>query len=285
MIIGGTNFNVMPWPVPQTVWSIKYGKNSNNYFDGRDRGPSSDQYFGRIRFVDTAANITSLQTTLASKRSGIILSGFNSETMLFGANLDYSTYINCAITKIGPRKHISVNKLFEIEATFRAIQPTFVSVVPSLSGLNLQKGYNADRSFEVNTKFSFNQIATYLDHGDDTLTFTGEFLQSTDEMKAIRSALLSTVRANAITFPVPYLNISPGFQPFGPMCGPFKVKVIDWSDEMVSRDKWILKIVFTRDVPAFSAGNGPRNINTITYLQAGNGARNLSNMRLGRRQL
>ncbi len=88
---------------------------------------------------------------------------------------------------------------------------------------------DADNSYEARKIFSQNQTAYYTDHLSDIGTFTGRFVQTTAQMRAILAYLLVTARASSFSFP----NIGVAY-PFGYTRGAYasktcKVKSFEFS--------------------------------------------------------
>jgi len=254
MIIAGTSYHVQLWPVPATSPAIAWKKKANGYPTGRDRTAAQDIYTGRVRIADRTAVLDALQATLDANQNGITLSGLSSGEMVFGANVDYSGSIAATVTDFGTRANVMTNAIHELEIEFRAISPTLLATTPSLASLKLQEGWKGDRSTDITKTFAYNQTASYLKHLTDAGTFTGRFLQTTAQMQAIRAYLLTTARANPITFPALY---PAPFNPFGANEADNRFQkcfAISWSDKRINLNRWELQIDFAQARPYFSAG-------------------------------
>lgn len=255
MIIGGTNFGVQPWPEPKTTPGLsKWNGIGTGYQSARDFGLEKDIYETRILITDSPAVINSLQTVLNANRKGIVLSGFNSAEIIFGANVSYAGSINATVTNFGVRQSLYNDVLFDLEIKLRAINPTLLATTPSLAGLRLQEKFEGDVSTDVTKLFSHNSTPSYLDHKTDAGIFKGRFLQTTEQMKAIRAYLLNVARANAIPFPTMGGGI---FYPFGANAADSrfqKCNVIAWRDKALKLNLWELTIEFAQANPYFSGG-------------------------------
>lgn len=271
MIIGGTNFPIQPWPEIETIPAIKWPsrKLANGYRYGRDRGASEDVYKSRVLISDSPEVLNALQAVLKDNRQNISLSGFNSEEMIFGADVDYSVPITATVKDFGMRKNLYNDVIFDLELEFRIITKTLLATAPSLAGLRLQQGWEGDKSFDIVKRFSYNQTASYLDHETDAGLFRGRFLQTTEQMRAIRAYLLTVARANDIPFPNLF---SEPFYPFGAneQAAQFqKCNVISWSDRQLKNNLWELEMVLAQAEPYFSAGIDEDD-EEIDHLIAGN---------------
>lgn len=255
MIIGGVNFGLQPWPEPKTNLALgKWKGLGTGYQSARDRGFEQDIYESRVLISDGPAVIDSLQTVLNANRKGIVLSGFNAAEMIFGANVNYSGSINATVVDFGKRKNLYNDVLFDLEINFRAISPTLLATEPSLSGLKLQEKFEGDRSTDITKHFGYDGSASYLDHKTDAGIFTGRFLQTTEQMKAIRAYLLTVARVNAIPFPAMGVGV---FRPFGANAAQStfqKCNVIAWRDKPLKLNLWELEITFAQATPVFQAG-------------------------------
>lgn len=256
MIIAGINFDIEPWPEIKTTLGLGKWKGLGTGFQSaRDLGKSRDVYESKVLIKDIPSVLDSLQTVLAANRNGITLSGFNSEEIIFGADVDYGGSIVATVTDFGTRKNIYNDAIYELEINFRAMIPPLLTTTPSLDGLNLQEKFEGDVSRDITKLFSYNGSATYLDHKTDKGFFKGSFLQTTAQMKAIRAYLLNTARANAIPFPTLF---STPFRPFGasqPDSRFQKCNIVAWSDKCVAYGWWLLNITFAQAKPYFSAGS------------------------------
>lgn len=271
MLIAGTDFGVEPWPIPKTTPGLgKWKYLATGFQSARDFGAARDIYEGSIIVRDTPDVLDSLQTILNANRNGIVLSGFNDSEMIFGANVDYSGSINATVTKYGTRKNLNNNVIFQLELTFQAIAPTLLTTAPSLTGLNLQEQFDGDRSTDVTKLFDYSGVASYLDHKTDAGIFHGTFLQTTEQMKAIRAYLLQTARANVIPFPAMGNGV---FYPFGANEGDSRFQmcnVISWSDKPVNYDLWELEITFSQAAPIFAGGDSTSEEDTAFFFAPGN---------------
>lgn len=256
MIIGDTNFGIQPWPEIKTSpglgpWQLK----GNGYYTARDLGISQDRYESQVLISDTKEVIAALQAVLKANKKEITLSGFNSAEIIFGADVDYSEPITATYTAFGPKRNFKNDVLFDLEINFRAIEKTLLITTPSLAGLNLQEKWEGDKAFDITKLFGYDQSVTALEHSTDAGFFKGRFLQTTEQMKAIRAYLLTVARANAIPFPTMGVG---DFYPFGDNEAKSlfqKCNVIDWRDRQVKLDLWELEMVLAQALPYFSGGD------------------------------
>lgn len=253
MLIAGTSYNVNQWPEPITRPAISWKRLSTGYWQGYDRGAAQDVYEGRVRIADKTATLDALQATLDANRNGITLSSFSTGEHIFGSNVDYSGSISATVVDFGLRRNVMFRSIFELEITFRALSPSLLAVTPSLANLRLQEGWDGDRSTEVTKHFSYNQSASYIDHGSDVGLFKATFRQTSEEIKAIRAYLLTTARAESIEFP----EVLSDFYPYGAMETHSmyqKCHVKEWRDKRINFVFWDLEITFAQATPYFSAG-------------------------------
>lgn len=268
MIIGGTSFNIAQWPEPTTRPAITWKRGADGYHVGRDRGASEDVYEGRVRVFGIPATLDSLQAVLDANREGITLSGFNTGEMIFGANVSYAGSISATVTDFGMRRNLQSTTVFELEIGFRAISPTLLGTTPSLASLRLQEGWEGNRSTDITKHFSYSQDASYLQHGTDAGIFTGRFLQTTDQMKAIRAFLLSEARAAPFQFP----NVMADFYPFGANESERTFQMVcavAWSDRRVNLNRWELSLTLAQALPYFPGGSGDSDPDPEFYLAGG----------------
>jgi hypothetical protein len=252
--IGGTSYRIRPWPEPRTKWSVTFSKLSTGYHQGRDRGASEDVYEGTVLVSDTVAHLDSLQAVLAANRNGITLSSMSSGEMVFGANVDYSGSISATVVNHGMRRNVFHTGADALEITFRALSPALLGITSSWASLRLQEGWEGDRSHENQKHFSYGQTASYLDHETDAGLFSAKFVQTTEQMMAIRAYLLTTARGNPVQFP----SLLPTLYPFGAngseaayqMC-----HVVAWEDRRINLNRWELNLTLAQADPYFSAGS------------------------------
>lgn len=263
MIIGGTNFGIQPWPEIKTTPGLgKWKKLANGYYSVRDFGAARDIYESKVLITDVPSVIHSLQNVLQANRNAITLSGFNDAEIIFGADVDYSEPITATVTDFGKRKNLFNNALDDLEIEFRVISKTLLATAPSLAGLKLQQGWTGDRSTDVTKHFSYDQSASYLDNKTDAGFFKGSFVQTTEQMKAIRAYLLTVARAEAIPFPTMGGSL---FYPFGANEADSrfqKCNIMGWSDQCFKVGWWNLEINFAQAYPYFPGGSGAADIET-----------------------
>lgn len=242
--IGTGSYNMLQWPTSRVIPSILWTQNAAGYWMGSDRGAAQDIYEADCVFVDKEYVINELATVLEEHRESLALEGL--PTSVFSPNVDHSGTLTVTAKSIR-RRHIqygvpsATSQVYALEVTFRAISPTLLATTPSLSTLKLQEGFEASPSYEMGKAFSFDQTAFYTDHGSDIGRFEGVFRQTTAQARAILAYLLTTARANAVTFP----SIGVTY-PFGVSRGPLPMNCKVKSFE-ISRQNfvfWDLKIEF-----------------------------------------
>ncbi len=272
MIIGGTNFPIQPWPEIKTNPGLGKWKGLGTGFQSaRDYGVVRDVYESRIIIKDTPDVLNALQAVLKVNRNGITLSGFNEAEIIFGADVDYSQPISATVADFGMLRNVHNDVFFELEIGLRVISKTLLTTTPSIAGLNLQEKFEGDTSKDITKLFSYDNSASYLDHETDAGIFKGRFLQTTEQMKAIRAYLLTVARANAIPFPTMGAGL---FYPFGANQADSrfqKCHVIAWRDKALKLNLWELEMTFAQATPYFLGGDTDGEESTAFFFNPGTG--------------
>lgn len=244
---------------PLTQWAVAFHKGADGYHTARDRGAAQDIYAASIAFHGPLDELQALEAVLDSNRQAFsITCGIGEE--VFGPELDYSSPLSVTVEQHGEIERVSFAQ-YAMPLRLRHLAPAFKATTPSLSALRLSNWrYGASSSFDIKKQFSYSGAASYLDHGTDVGVFTGEFTQTGTEMEAIRRALLSTVRGNAIPFP----DLAGITRPFGQRKQPTpfqKCHIIEWED--LGRENftdWRLRITFAQANPYFTAGDSTEEV-------------------------
>jgi hypothetical protein len=239
---------------PMTQWAVEYKPLANGYHAARDRGAAQDAYMGAVVFKGPQDELETLEAVLDGNRETFAITCGAGEE-IFGADVDYSGPLTVTVDDYGNCERVSFAQ-FGMPLRLRLLAPTFLGTA-SLSALRLSSWrYGASSSFDITRKYSYSGAVSHLDHRTDAGVFIGEFTQTTAEMKAIRRALLSTVRGTSIQFP----NFGGIEYPFGTRMSDRrfqKCHVLEWED--LGRENftdWRLRIAFSQATPYFSAETG-----------------------------
>ena len=231
---------------PDTIPAIKWHQLSNGNWRGSDRGSSEDIYMSSILFQGPRSELTTLENFLDSnRRSWNITLGTGEE--IFGADVDYSSAISVTVVDYGKISQLGYNK-WGMAMKLRANTLSFLSVTPSLDSLRLSSHISDQYSeFDIDKKFSYDEVAFFNDHASDPGIFEGRFTQTFTEMQAIRRYLSNTLRNGSAT---PFPTFGGITTPFGIRegTGPFTFRVVDWND--LGRSNYVdfeLKIKFVRE--------------------------------------
>jgi hypothetical protein len=237
---------------PMTQWAVEWKPLATGYHAARDRGAAQDTLSAAVVFKGPQDELEALEGVLADNRETFAITCAAGEE-IFGADVNYSGSLSVTVEDYGRCERVSFAQ-YSMPLRLRLLAPTFTGTA-SLAALRLSSWrYGASSSFDITRKFSYTGTVSHLDHRTDAGVFIGEFTQTTAEMKAIRRALLSTVRGAAIPFP----NFGGITQPFGHRAAatPFlKCNILEWED--LGRENftdWRLRIVFAQANPYFSAG-------------------------------
>lgn len=243
--IAGNNFCAVRWPKPSIDWSLEWVLASSKNHYCSDRGAAQDVYSAEFTLYDTEDALNNLQNVLASSRYQVTMSDFGEA--LFAPNVNHTGSINASIMARGIRKAMGFaaggGELFEMRCKATAIQPTKLSLTPSLSVLRLQHGYEADKSFEARAGFSYDQTVRYTDTADDVGIFNFKGLQSTAELQQVLAYILASPD-RGVAFTMPTIAGEP--YPFGIVrgAGPFQAKIRNFSFTRRDFQMWDLGIQF-----------------------------------------
>lgn len=202
--VAGTGVSVKQWPSPRIEPAIRWIQSSGGNWSGSDRGAAQDVYTSECVLMGTEAELDTMEGAFEDNREGLTLAAFTAP--LFAPNVNHTGSISATLIEMGRRKHVSFAAgsaagVYELPVTLRAISPTLLGTSPSLATLNIQEGFEADRSFEGRRAFTYNQTAVYGDWSIDAGRFVGKFRQSTAHTQAILAYLLTTARNNTVAFP------------------------------------------------------------------------------------
>jgi len=229
---------------PNTRPAIKWIQVANGFWKGNDRGASEDIIESSIVFKGPETELNDLETVLDSNRETFSIDCGTGEE-IFGADIDYSGSLTVSVVDYGRPRRVSFGQ-FSMAMKLRLPSPTYTGSA-SIADLRLADfRYIAASDFDMIKQFTLDGTSNYLDGQTDPGVFQARFLQTQDEMKAIRRYLLTTARTAAISFPSIGVD-----EPYGQRegSGPFNCKVIKWNDQgRVNYRDWLLNITFARDV-------------------------------------
>jgi len=226
MIWPGTKTVYTPWGYrPITLLSTSWIQQANGNWSADDRGTAQDVYESAISFKGPESELSELETILANNRENFSITCGGGEEV-FGADIDYSSALDVSVIKYGDISRISKAQ-YSMPMRLRLFSPSFTGSA-SIADLRLQSfRYKPNSDFSITKNFTLNGSATYIDEETDPGFFEAEFLQTHDEMKAIRRYLTTTARTAAISYPS--FGVS---KPFGQRVGAYSgnVKIIKWED-------------------------------------------------------
>jgi hypothetical protein len=240
---------VLPKFKPKTTLALKWVQASNGNWFASDRTSSSDVYETEVSTYgkESAINILleQLELNRLSDNHVITLSNFNSGEKIFGADVNYSSTINCTILN-NPERTQNTWKGFKLDLKLRALSPSFTGSpsFPSLKFLDI--GYVGISRTNVNKYDTYDGTFSYLDDQSNTGIFEGTFFLTDDEMKGLRR-YIATVRDGDFTI----TGINGVTYPFGPTRGAYPVtaKLIEWDDlGQFWNDHWKIKLKFAEVV-------------------------------------
>lgn len=213
---------------PLTTPAIKWVQVANGNWNAVDRGTSEDIFEGDIRFVGPEAELQTLEAFLDSNREAFNAT-FGEGEEIFGADIDYSSALSVTVVKYEIPQRISFSQ-FGMGLRLRLVgSPSFVATSPSLSNLRIANwSYSAGSQFDIDKKFTYDRTASYLDTATDPGIFKANFLQTQEEMEAIRRYLLVTARTATVAYPTS-IGIT---EPFGQRVGVYTgdIKITGWKD-------------------------------------------------------
>lgn len=240
--IGGTAYNFRPWPDISISPAIKWVVNASGNYLGSDRGVAYDIHESTVKFADTETNINSLISVLNSNRETVALSSF--QTDVFAPEVNQSGSVTCSHEITGEKKRVfhATTAIYEMDVKFRAIAPSLIGTSASLSTLRIKEALTADQSWSLGRSFSESGAHFYSDRRRDVGRLSASFSQTTAQLKAILSYLLTTARASTITLP----TFSGLTYPFGYLrgTGPFNAKVLSFGISRENLNRWTLDIEF-----------------------------------------
>jgi hypothetical protein len=244
-LIDGFDYPYKPFAQPTIEPAIHWFRNSAGRMDGRDFGAGQDKFLCEMTFENTPEAIDDLVATLITAGTGtVILSGITEGMAPFGPLVDYEQEIEAVIDRVSERKFPTLGRMSTVSARIRAVAPALLSVTPSLATLRLQPNYEANDNLDLPTAFTYSQAAHRLDRGVSSGRFTGRFVQTTVEARAVLAYLLVTARANVITFPA--LDVT---YPFGQAgAGSDGCKITKWSLRRLNLSMWEFRITFDQDL-------------------------------------
>lgn len=244
--IQGTPFNCVEWPAPSIEWAVSHVDMENGYVDACDESAALDIYRSEVTFILKQADMDSLRTVLGANREALTLSAF--DTYIFAPNVDHTGSIAATLVEPGKREHVAFayvgGGVHKATLTFRAHAPALLSGTPSLAALHLQKGWNGDHSWDIAAGFTSGHTPKYSDKRTDAGFFNGVFLQTTAEMLAILSYILTTARGNTFTLPT-FPSVT---YPFGADkgAGPFNCRIKSFDISRFAFSRWNLNIEFVQ---------------------------------------
>lgn len=245
--IDGYPFRARQFPKPKVDWGVTWIASKSKNKHASDRGAGQDIYETEFTLYDQEAYLNAWQVNLAANARGVVgISGFGES--IFAPNVDHTGSINCAIKVIGFRKATAFvaggSEMYEMNVHARAISPPLLSTTPSLATLRMQHGFEADKSYEARTGFSYDQHAFTTDTGDDIGVYNGVFLQTTAELQAILAYIFGVARASVITLPSVISSAVP--YPFGIVrgAGPFQSRITKFTFSRRDFLMWNLGITF-----------------------------------------
>jgi hypothetical protein len=177
----------------------------------------------------------------------IILSYFNNQEHIFGADIDYSKPL--LATAIIQKRMQGSWKGFGVTLRLSLLSPSFIGGNGSLPIFQfLDVGYDADSDYTVNKFESYNSIFYYNDHEADVGSFTGVFTFTDAEMISLRRYIASN-RASKIPMP----TFSGVNYPFGRRTPGSYANIIYFEDMGMlnlrrCNPRWKAKITIAEDV-------------------------------------
>lgn len=243
MVWAGSTVNCLWNYLPVTIPAIKWIKVADGNYKGVDRGVAEDVFEGECIFRGTESELSTLETVLANNRENFSAT-FGTGEEIFGADINYSGALDVTVIQYGEIKKVSF-PAYEMPMRLRLLGTPSFTGSASLSDLTLADfAYKTGSEFDMMKAFALDRSAAYLDGETDPGICRARFMQTQDEMKAIRRYLLTTARTNSVSFPSFGLS-----EPFGQRMGsgPFNCKIIDWRD-LGRKDFrfWELEIAFAR---------------------------------------
>lgn len=219
---------IKPDFVPDTKLSLTWFQLANDSWTATDRGSISDTYDCDLRIYKDESTINDfidyIEACRVSKINELLLSEFNSEEHIFGADIDYSVPIKATIFM--DRRGQKSWKGFEQTFRFSCMSPSFVGGAGSLPSLRyLDIGYDADSDRTINKFDTYNRTYSYQDRATDSGLFSGVYSFTNEEMIQLRRYVATQRNAN-IAMPT-IIGVS---HPFGRRSNSTYVKITEFED-------------------------------------------------------
>ena len=236
MYISGTGIStyrvrIKPDFKPSTTLALSWVQCADGNFKATDRGTSVDVYETEFNLYAKEEEINQFVNAVYSNRTAGVchfsLSGFESTEHIFGEDVDHTGSIDVTILDISDIKQGSW-KVRGITVKARALSPTFIGSpsLPTLKSLDIGYGEAVNRTIEKYD--SYTGAFSYIDRACDTGVFTGTFLFSLADMRAMRR-YIATERGDTISIPAIH-GVEYPFGPYRNSTYPINVKITDWQD-------------------------------------------------------
>lgn len=229
--IGTFTAKVLPGFRPLTSLALQWRELADGNWIATDRGAAADTYDSRIQLYGTETVINEFIKEMYDNRAAasnvFAMGSFADDELIFGADVDHTGSISGTVLEIGDRAQRTW-KGFAVQATIRALSPSFVgsATLPSLT--SLEHGFEGDSTRPINKSDTYDGTMSYADRRSDAGFFTGTFLFTLAEMRNLRR-YLTTQRGATISI----ASISGVTYPFGTVRAsgyPYSVKVLQWED-------------------------------------------------------
>ena len=238
---------------PRTTLALQWTQLSSGNWACTDRGSASDKYECDIDFYGTEITVDDIISFLESNREDlttpnqILITNFNSQEHIFGADIDYSGSITANVMSVGQRSQGSL-KGYGLTMGLAAVNSSlsFLGGNGSLPPFRfLDIGYEGDAEWTIQHQRAYNGSNFFNpDMRADIGKFVGTFEFTDEEMINLRS-YLRYVRGGSFSLP----NIFGVLNPFGRMSSsyPYSVQVTNFDDQgMISVLRWRSAITFAQ---------------------------------------
>ena len=242
MIISGTGITTFTAMVskdflPETQLAIEWRQVSDGNWLAVDRGADADTYEAIVNFTGDEDQISAVIDAYEVARAGeagagvyaLSLTGIGDNEHIFGEDVSHTdaSALSVAFMELGERVQRTL-KGWGISARLRLVNPVFVGTAAMQTLKYCDVGVAADSSVTVSVRDTYDGSLSYADHDSDAGLFTGTFLLTIAEMRAMRR-YIATQRGGIFTLADTF-GIA---EPFGPRSTgsyPYSCKLIDWSD-------------------------------------------------------
>jgi len=260
-LIDNIEIVIMPNIKPNIDFGFNVVEMANNNYIVIDNGESTDGYSSTVNVKGHRSDISNLISFIGRVRENgfsATLSDFNENEHIFGENIDYSSPINVAITKIKEvsftyQQSAKLSITFEVDDTSTIVFKGAGSF-PKLE--LLQPDFIADTTWNFNVNKTYTKKHYVSDGVYDTGYFEGNFLLNHSELRELREfhrqtrgGVFQLNNSNFSYFSVLGKVTIPVTSPFGirNITLPANVRIVKIKEKYYDVNNYIVNIRFVQE--------------------------------------